>query len=545
MKINFLVAQLESNVGEFELNYKKIKNAYLEAEKKDCDFFVSTELALSGYPPKDLLLRDDFIKTSQLFLQRLEDLTKHKKCHLCVGTPFEKKGELFNSLMILKNGKIIQRIDKTILPNYGVFDEKRYFKPSRGFTNLLSYKKRKICFLVCEDFWNNKFVEKVINVRPDVIVVVNASPFEKAKYQERIKLAKNISEKSGSMIIYSNLSNAQDDLIFDGGSFCMLKNKKIINQAPFFQESKLEICFPSEKQLYSNEKNSKVISNVYMALVYSLRKYLKRTGFKKVLIGISGGIDSVLCATIACDSIGSKNVLGYILPSKYTSAESILDSKKLAENLNMKLTNLNIEDIINLYKTNLKPIFKDLPEDLTEENLQSRIRGVLLMALSNKFNQLLIATGNKSELAVGYSTLYGDMCGGFSLLKDVYKTEVFELANWRNINKSSFFLLKKKKLIPKNIIVKEPTAELKENQKDSDSLPPYDILDKILNYLIDQELSVKDILDKGFKKELINKVWVMLKKSEFKRYQSSIGPKISKMNFDNDRRFPIVNDYKL
>ena len=325
----------------------------------------------------------------------------------------------------------------------------------------------------------------------------------------------------------------------------MSKNQTVIYQAPFFEENNLEVTFPSKKNKLSRAYDVKEYMITYKALVYSLRKYLDKSGFKKVLIGISGGIDSALCATIACDAIGSSNVSGYLLPSKYTSKESIRDAQKLSKNLNINLKNIDIEKILDSYNKQLSPYFRGFSKDITEENLQSRIRGSLLMSLSNKFKHLLITTGNKSELAVGYSTLYGDMCGGFSILKDLYKTEVFELAKWRNQSTNKYFLLKKKKLIPNNIILKEPTAELKENQKDSDSLPPYDILDKILYFLIDEGVSKDVIIKKGFEERLVNEIWNMLKNSEFKRYQSAIGPKVSRMNFDNDRRFPIVNDYKI
>ena len=545
MEIKFLVAQLESSVGNIEQNYQKIKKVFLEAEKKNFDFLISTELALSGYPPKDLLLRKDFINSTKIYLNKLKDLTNKKQCILCLGSPYLKNKELYNSLLICNGGKIKQIINKTILPNYGVFDEKRYFNPGEIGSNIFHYKNKRICFLICEDFWNIKFVKHQLIHKPDIIIVINASPFEKKKYQERINTAKEIVKKSGCTIIYSNLTNAQDDLVFDGGSFCMSKNQTVIYQAPFFEENNLEVTFPLKKNKLSKAYDVKEYMVTYKALVYSLRKYLDKSGFKKVLIGISGGIDSALCATIACDAIGSSNVSGYLLPSKYTSKESIRDAQKLSKNLNINLKNIDIEKILDSYNKQLRPYFRGFSKDITEENLQSRIRGSLLMSLSNKFKHLLITTGNKSELAVGYSTLYGDMCGGFSILKDVYKTEVFELAKWRNQSTNKYFLLKKKKLIPNNIILKEPTAELKENQKDSDSLPPYDILDKILYFLIDEGVSKDVIIKKGFEERLVNEIWNMLKNSEFKRYQSAIGPKVSRMNFDNDRRFPIINDYKI
>lgn len=547
MRIKLLVAQLEFDVGDFEQNFRKIKDAYVEAENNKFDFVITPELSISGYPPKDLLLRNDFLKKKSNYLKRLKEITVGQNCMLCVGSPYKEKKKLFNSVLIFRNGEISHRVDKTILPNYGVFDEKRYFEPSKKITNFIKFKEKKICFLICEDFWNIEFMNKITKMQPDLIIIINASPYEKEKYQNRIKLAESVTKKANSSIIYVNLTNAQDDLVFDGGSFYMSNEKKILYQAPFFLEHKMKIDYytklPFKKIERKNSKKKLVYSHIYKALVYSLRKYLKKNRFEKVIIGISGGIDSALSACIACDAVSPKNVQGYILPSKYTSVESIEDAKRLAEQLSFSLKKIEIESILKHYHKNLDPLFSQRPKGITEENLQSRVRANLLMSLSNKFNQLLITTGNKSELAVGYSTLYGDMCGGFSILKDLYKTEVYNISKWRNENNSSYFLVNENNLIPENILEKEPTAELRFNQRDRDTLPPYEILDKILYYLVDKQMSKEEIVNEGFKGSLVEDVWMMLKKSEFKRYQSVLGPKISGMSFDNDRRYPIVNDY--
>ena len=542
MAINFFLAQLETKVGDFDKNFQKIISSYKVAESKKFDFCVTTEMAITGYPPKDLLLRDDFIKKTNYFINQLVKFTKNKKCILCVGSPVKEKEKLFNSLLIIKNGIIVSRIDKNLLPNYGVFDEKRYFSPGIKLNNIFKFGKKKIGFLICEDFWDDNLINKLNIKKIDFLIIINASPFEKKKNIQRVKTAKKRVDVFKCPIFYLNLVGTQDDLIFDGGSFLINKNKKIEFQAPFFMESNIEITdknnYKKKIPKLSHDKNELI----YSALTFSLKKYYNENNFSKIIIGISGGIDSALTAALACDAIGYENVTGYFLPSQYTSKESLTDAYELSDNLQFKICNIDIEPFIQVYKKQLKKIFNSNVVDITEENIQSRIRGNILMAISNKYNALLLSTGNKSEMAVGYSTLYGDMCGGFSLLKDIYKTEVFKLSYWRNKNK---FQNSKLNLIPNNILTKEPTAELNFNQKDTDSLPAYDILDEILYFLIDKNLGIEKIIKKGFKEKLVLEIWKMVKNSEFKRFQSSIGPKVSYMSFDNDRRFPIVNKFIL
>ena len=536
---------METKVGDFDQNFEKITSSYKTAESKNFDFCITTEMAISGYPPKDLLLRDDFIKKTNYYISKLVKFTKNKKCILCLGSPVKEKEKLFNSLLIIKNGIIVDRIDKNLLPNYGVFDEKRYFSPGIKLNNIFKFGKKKIGFLICEDFWDDNFISKLNKNKIDFLIIINASPFEKKKNDQRIKTAKKRVDFLKCPIFYLNLVGTQDDLIFDGGSF-LINEKKIIEfQAPFFLESNIEITHKNndrkKKFKFSHDRNELI----YSALNFSLKKYYNDNSFSKIIIGISGGIDSALTAALACDAIGFENVTGYFLPSQYTSKESFTDAYELSDNLQFKLCNIDIQPFIQVYKKQLKKIFNSNVVDVTEENIQSRIRGNILMAISNKYNALLLSTGNKSEMAVGYSTLYGDMCGGFSLLKDIYKTEVFRLSTWRNNNKFQNSKLNKPGIIPNNILTKEPTAELNFNQKDTDSLPSYDILDEILYYLIDENLGIEKIIKKGFKEKLVLEIWKMVKNSEFKRFQSSIGPKVSSMSFDNDRRFPIVNKFKL
>lgn len=543
MKLNFFIFQNKTIVGDIKNNFLKFKNAYKNAERKKSDFFLTSELALCGYPPKDLIFRDDFINKLETYKKKIINLTQSKKTIFVLGTIVKDHSSLFNAALVIKNGKIIKEIRKSVLPNQGVFDEKRYFFEDNIDKQFLNFKNKNIKFLICEDIWNERFINKLCEKKTDFLIVLNASPYEKNKFQQRVKLLKKRVKQFNCPILYVNSLGGQDDLVFDGGSFCINAEREIIFQAPFFRPYEDDFMYNSKKKYkVTNYKKNK---NLYNALVLSLRDYMNNSNFSKVILGVSGGIDSALSATIACDAIGKKNVRGFFLPSLYTSNESKEDSENLSKKLGIKLEVIEIESLRETYNKTLSKSFSKYSDDLTEENIQSRIRGSILMALSNKFGSLLLTTGNKSELAVGYSTIYGDMCGGFSILKDVYKSEVFMLSKWRNNYLTDLCKNKKKKLIPKNIISKEPTAELRFNQKDTDSLPSYDILDKILYLLIEKNLGLDDLKKKGFDKDLVIKIWKMLKNSEFKRYQSVVGPKVSTMSFDNERRFPIVNKFML
>ena len=549
MRLKFFVFQKDTKVGAIKKNFESLKSSYEQATKKKCDFFLTSELSLSGYPPKDLLLRDDFIAEIKFFQKKIFQLTANQNTTIILGSPYFTRNKLFNSSLIISRGILVKRIDKVILPNYGVFDEKRYFNEGILDKNPLLLNGIKVKIFICEDFWNDSYMDKMSFKAIDLIIVINASPYEKDKFNQRLKLVKRRIKHFKTSVIYVNLVGGQDDLVFDGGSFGMTPKKKIIFEAPFFKPySVIQTINFKKLEVYKTNQISKYYNtqqNLYNALVLSLRDYLKGVSLSKLVIGLSGGIDSALSATIAVDAIGKGNVLGFFMPSKFSSIESKKDAFDLAKNLNIKIKTIPINELYDQYLNTLSNQFVGLKEDITEENIQSRIRGSILMSLSNKFNYLLLTTGNKSELAVGYSTLYGDMCGGFSVLKDLYKTEVFKLSKWRNENYTDLCINKKLRIIPKNSILKEPTAELKFNQKDSDHLPDYEILDKILYYLIEENMGLSKIEKKGFNKEMIKEIWKMLKKSEFKRFQSVIGPKVSKMHFDSDRRVPIINEFKL
>ena len=505
---------------------------------------MTSELSLTGYPPQDLLLRTDFIKKTELYKRKLISITKNKKTIFVLNIPNNEKGKLYNSLFLFKNGSVVFKKNKSILPNYGVFDEKRYFETDGMDSVFFVYKKYKIKFLICEEMWSDEYMS--YNKRNfDFVISLNASPFELKKFDIRKKMAKKNVKNYNANLIYLNLVGGQDDLIFDGGSFIMNQKGEIVFQTKFFSDSEYIISDNEVISLKPIKRKYDEVENLYKALVYSLKNYMSKNTFKKAILGLSGGIDSALCLMIASDALGSKNINSFFLPSKYTSFESKKDAYELAKNLEVDIKEISIELLRKNVSNELDFLFKGLPSNITEENIQSRIRGLFLMAISNKFNSLLITTGNKSELAVGYSTLYGDMCGGFSLIKDVYKSQVIKLTNWRNKNLGDNFKIRKINNVPINIINKEPSAELKPNQKDSDSLPNYDTLDKILELMIDKRSDLSSIKKSGFSEKIIKEVWKMVKNSEYKRYQSSIGPKVSEMSFDKDRRFPLTNKFNI
>jgi len=536
--------QKSSVVGDLDKNFKILEKSFKKCVSSNCDFFLTAELFLTGYPPQDLILRNDFLKKVQFYKKKIKALTKNKSSILLLNIPEKINNKIFNTLFLFQNGSTIYKKNKSVLPNYGVFDEKRYFHSQDSKASDFIYKNKKIRFLICEEMWSKNLM-KNSNKNIDYLICINASPYEINKYNERKKIAARNAKFFKSNLIYLNYVGCQDDLIYDGGTFVMNEKAEIIYQFDFFKESEKIVNIEGIESKKITKINYDTQSQIYCALIYSLQSYIKNNNFKKVIIGLSGGIDSALCLMIAVDALKSENVKCFYLPTIYNSKRSKRDAYQLAKNLNVDIETISIEMLRKKINSELKPFFQNKPQDVTEENIQSRLRGLLLMSISNKFNSLLITTGNKSELAIGYSTLYGDMCGGFSLIKDLYKTQVLELSKWRNRTIPHFCNFKKTGLIPENIILKEPSAELKMNQKDEDSLPKYSVLDKILELIVDKNYDLQSIKKYGFNEKLIKRVWNMLKNAEFKRYQSAIGPKISSMSFDKDRRFPITNKFKI
>ena len=558
--LKIAIAQLNFIVGDLEGNFKKITDNYHKACEQKADLILFSELSLTGYPPEDLLLKGYFIKETEEYLKKLCVLTKaenkQQKPAMLVGAPAsfttkEGKKLLYNSAFLMKDGQIEDIINKSILPNYGVFDEKRYFTPA---IHLSDVKLNNFCLgiLICEDIWDQKNAFLLACKEVDAILAINASPFTKHKIQERLNISKNFIKDIKQPLIYVNQIGTQDSIVFEGSSFALKGNgDPVLFMKSFAEDFALTELVKNNKQVTINnlDDNHKPYHNlsseaqIYQAVVLSIRDYIHKNGFDTVMLGLSGGIDSALVAAMAIDALGSDKVKTFALPSRYNSKQSMDDALKLSKNLDVKLEVIPIETAFNSICDTLSQQFTNTKPDITEENIQSRIRGLLLMAISNKFGHLLLSTGNKSEMAVGYATIYGDMCGAYNPLKDIYKTEVFNLAKWRNQNIPEISVFKKSDIIPENIITKEPSAELRENQKDSDSLPDYQTLDQILTALIESQKSVTEIINMGFNEKTVKKIANLFYKSEYKRRQAVIGAKISDMSFDKDRRYPITNRF--
>jgi len=495
------IAQLNIPVGDIWGNAEKIVSACADAKSQNAELVVFPELAITGYPPEDLLLRPEFCRQE---MQALEKAAAAIDIPAIIGATHTEDGKLFNAAYLLENGKAKLVALKTDLPTYGVFDEGRYFKSSELAepTEILG---KKVGILICEDSWTLRKALIFKEKGAEALVIVNASPFEIGKLQRRYKLMQDMAENTQLPVTYVNMTGGHDELIFEGGSFQISAQGKLIASLPQFEEM---VKIPDELH-----KPLEIQEARYKAIILGLRDYVQKNGFQKVLLGLSGGIDSALVVALAVDALGKENVRGVMLPSRYTSQQSLDDARAIADNLQIKLDNIPIEDGFQALESSLSTVFSDKESDITEENMQSRIRGVILMAISNKFHEMLLTTGNKSELAVGYSTLYGDSCGGYAPIKDLYKTEVYELVNWRNQHISDD--------IPQAVIDRAPTAELRHDQTDQDSLPPYDKLDDILKHLIEEKRSIEAIVNFGHDREVVEKVRNMLYFAQYKRYQSA------------------------
>jgi NAD+ synthase len=539
--LKIITAQINPIVGNVEYNLDKIKEIY-DKYADGVDLVVFPELAITGYPPEDLLLLDNFIDITLNAQKDITEFTKDRKAGILFGGISSEKDKLYNCAIFSAGGKLNKIIRKISLPNYGVFDEKRYFHPGESFSTI-EVGGEKLLIILCEDLWSEDLIEKIENITFDNIISINASPFTADKLESRILRVANVAKKLKKNFLYLNLIGGQDSLVFDGYSFLTNARGEISQMLNGFSEDIKTVSFNGEKTKTSLPCKEE---RIYNACLIGIRDYFHKNNNQSALIGSSGGVDSALCATLCSDALGSDNTHLVKLPSKFTSDESFSDADKLIEKLGCKnILNIDIEPIYLQIINSLEPIFKNLENDLTEENIQSRIRGMLLMALSNKFGHLVLSTGNKSELAVGYATIYGDMCGAYAPIKDIYKSSVFAICKWRNDNIPDNSKSKINSPIHSNIIEKAPTAELRENQKDSDSLPEYDILDVILENLIEKKLPRKQIVKLGFEKEIVEHVSQLLSRSEYKRNQAAMGPKISELDFERDRRFPITNGYKF
>ncbi|AWY20932.1 NAD+ synthase [Moraxella bovis] len=536
--ITFAIMQTNFWVGDIKGNVGKMKALALDAKARGADIVIFPELALIGYLPEDLLLRPTLAERVKI---TMNELAKIDGIVTILGYPHVDNHGTFNSAAILQGGSQKGFYHKQCLPNYGVFDEKRYFKKGRNQV-LFDYKGLTIGLLICEDIWHEAPIKGLKDEGAEMVVVLNASPFEVGKQAERKALIARQSSTHKLPIIYVNTVGAQDDIVFDGGSIVSQADGEIAHEGARFLNQLIMATFDVSSRRFDTQVKPPLDlseeSQIYQALVVGLRDYVNRSGFKGVIVGLSGGIDSALTLAIAVDALGADKVYAVMMPYEYTSQMSLDDAAAQAARLNVSYTICPIHDAVAGLKSTLAPLFAGAAPDVTEENLQARARGVILMALSNKFGHMVISTGNKSENAVGYSTLYGDMVGGFDVLKDIYKTDVYRLADYRN-------RLEDNPVIPERVITRPPSAELRPDQKDQDSLPDYALLDAILKMYIDEDLGYKAICAAGFDPAVVERVLTMVDRAEHKRRQGAIGTKITKKSFGRERRYPLVNGWSV
>lgn len=536
--ITFAIMQTNFWVGDIKGNVGKMKALALDAKARGADIVIFPELALIGYLPEDLLLRPTLAERVKI---TMNELAKIDGIVTILGYPHVDNHGTFNSAAILQGGSQKGFYHKQCLPNYGVFDEKRYFKKGRNQV-LFDYKGLTIGLLICEDIWHEAPIKGLKDEGAEMVVVLNASPFEVGKQAERKALIARQSSTHKLPIIYVNTVGAQDDIVFDGGSIVSQADGEIAHEGARFLNQLIMATFDVSSRRFDTQVKPPLDlseeSQIYQALVVGLRDYVNRSGFKGVIVGLSGGIDSALTLAIAVDALGADKVYAVMMPYEYTSQMSLDDAAAQAARLNVSYTICPIHDAVAGLKSTLAPLFAGAAPDVTEENLQARARGVILMALSNKFGHMVISTGNKSENAVGYSTLYGDMVGGFDVLKDIYKTDVYRLADYRN-------RLEENPVIPERVITRPPSAELRPDQKDQDSLPDYALLDAILKMYIDEDLGYKAICAAGFDPAVVERVLTMVDRAEHKRRQGAIGTKITKKSFGRERRYPLVNGWSV
>ena len=546
--LSIALAQLDPTVGDVTGNLAKARAARAEAMRLGADVLLFPELFLAGYPPEDLVLKPAFQEACRTACEELARETGEGGPALLIGLPWVEDGALYNACALLDRGRIESVRFKVDLPNYGVFDEKRVFSPGPS-PGPMMVRGVRIGVPICEDMWTDAVVECLAETGGEIILVPNGSPYSRDKTDVRLGLAVARVIESGLPLVYLNQVGGQDELVFDGASFVLNADRSLAVQMPAFRESIVLThwtrgpegwrCAEGERTLLEEGDEGD-----YAACVLGLKSYVEKNRFPGVVLGLSGGIDSALCAAMAVDALGPDRVRCVMLPFRYTSGESLEDAAACAGALGAPYDVLPIADAVEGLEASLRPVFTDRPRDITEENLQSRARGTILMSISNKFGPMVVTTGNKSEMSVGYATLYGDMNGGFNPIKDLYKMEVYRLSALRNRWKPQGALGPDGVVIPERIITKAPTAELRENQTDQDSLPPYEILDAILEGLVERELRVADLVAAGHDPDTVRKVERLLYLAEYKRRQSAPGVKVTPKNFGRDRRYPIVNRFR-
>ncbi|MBM3490282.1 MAG: NAD+ synthase [Alphaproteobacteria bacterium] len=548
-RLDIALAQLNPTVGDVSGNAQLLRQARAQAAAAKADLMLVGELALVGYPPEDLVLKPALQEDAEAAVRALAQETADGGPGLIVTTPWREDGKLYNAALLLDGGRIVGQRYKHDLPNYGVFDEKRVFAPG-PMPGPVVFRGARLGIPICEDMWTPDVTECLAETGAELLLVPNGSPYEADKLDTRLNLAVARVKETGLPLVYVNQVGGQDELVFDGGSFALNADCRLAAQLPTFREALALTrwrrngnggwtCAVAERVAPHGG-----LAAIYQAMLLGLRDYVNKNRFPGVVLGLSGGIDSALSAAVAVDALGPERVWCVMLPSRYTSGDSVGDAEVCAGLLGTRLDRIAIEPAVTAFADMLAPSFAGRQPDIAEENIQSRVRGLTLMALSNKFGHMVLTTGNKSEMSVGYATIYGDMCGGYSVVKDVYKTTVYALSRWRNQERPYGALGPVGRVIPENILIKAPTAELRANQKDQDSLPPYDALDDMLQCLVEKEMAFEEIVARGHAPQTVRRIEHLLYLAEYKRRQAPPGVKITRRNFGRDRRYPITNKFR-
>src|SRR5689334_13910042 len=547
-RLAIALAQLNPTVGDVPGNAEKARRARAAAAGEGADLVVFPELFVAGYPPEDLVLKPAFQAACRAAVEGLARETADGGPAILIGTPWVADGKLYNAVVLADAGRIVAVRYKVDLPNYGVFDEKRVFAPG-PLPGPVSFRGVRLGVPICEDIWGPEAVECIAETGGEILLVPNGSPYRQGVIDERLNVAVARVTEAGLPLIYLNQVGGQDELVFEGASFVLNADRTMPVQLPAFRETvaltrweRAAVGWRCISGPFTRQEEGEKVD--YAACVMGLRDYVDKIGFPGVVLGLSGGIDSALCAAIAVDALGAKRVRCLMLPYRYTAQESLDDAAQVAKALGVQYDVVPIASAVEGLEASLAPLFAGKPRDVTEENLQSRARGTILMAVSNKLGLMVVTTGNKSEMSAGYATLYGDMNGGFNPIKDLYKTEVYRLSRLRNSWKPEGALGPDGRVIPENILVRAPSAELRENQTDQDSLPPYDVLDAVLERLVEREQPIAEIVAAGYDRDLVMRVERMLNLAEYKRRQAAPGVKITLKNFGRDRRYPIVNRFR-
>ena len=526
-------AQLNLTVGDLPGNADRIIAALEQARAAGADLLLTPELALSGYPPEDLLLRPDFYRACRRETQRIAAAAQG--IAVVLGHPVEDLDERYNAASVLRDGQLLARYHKSLLPNYEVFDEERYFEAGNAAC-VFECKGVRLGLNICADVWESGPAAAARAAGAQVLLALNASPYHINKQAQRLEVVRERVRESGLPVLYCNMVGGQDELVFDGASFALDHDGALAHQTSSFEEGVVTLRFADGRWLGGSVAEPRLLeAEAYEALTIGVRDYVGKNRFPGAIIGLSGGIDSALTLAVAVDALGAERVRAVMMPSPYTAQMSLDDSREMVRRLGVRYDEIPIEPAMKVFADLLAPQFAGLPADTTEENLQARIRGMILMALSNKTGSIVLTTGNKSEMATGYATLYGDMAGGFAVLKDLYKTLVFRLSNWRNTLGP---------VIPQNIIDRPPSAELKPDQKDQDSLPPYEMLDAIIEAYMERDESPREIIAAGFPETEVRRTVAMLKRNEYKRRQAPVGIRVTPRGFGRDWRYPITSRYQ-